>query len=131
MIAKGTPHNNGRKLAKYLTTGTRGERAELFELRGFIADNIKDAFRDVHIMAEATKADGLFFHIQVRNPEGETLDRQQWEYTANRIERMLGLGGQPRAIAFHIDETTGHEHMHVAWSRIDEETLTSSVCPIV
>ena len=42
---------------------------------------------------------------------------------------MLGLTGQPRAIAFHTDEKTGHEHMHVAWSRIDEDTLTAKQLP--
>jgi hypothetical protein len=129
MIAKGTTHNNGAKLASYMTTGKDGERAELWQLRGFEAANIKDAFRDVHIMADATKCEQPFFHVQVRNPEGEALNRQQWEYTTDRIERMLGLTVQPRAIAFHIDEQTGHEHMHVAWSRIDETTLTAKELP--
>ena len=31
MIAKGTTHNKGAKLARYLTTGKEGERAELWE----------------------------------------------------------------------------------------------------
>jgi hypothetical protein len=42
---------------------------------------------------------------------------------------MLGLKDQPRAITLHIDEKTGHEHMHVAWSRIDEEKLTARPLP--
>ncbi len=129
MIAKGTTHNNGAKLAWYMITGKDGERAELWELRGFEATGIKDAFRDVHIMAEATQCEQPFFHVQVRNPDGEILTRQQWQVTANRIERMLGLTGQPRAIAFHINEATGHEHMHVAWSRIDENTLKAKHLP--
>lgn len=129
MIAKGTAHNNGAKLASYMTTGKKGERAELWELRGFEATGIKDAFRDVQIMAGATKCQQPFFHVQVRNPEGETLTRHQWEIAATRIERMLGLTDQPRAIAFHIDEKTGEEHMHVAWSRIDESTLTAKELP--
>jgi len=129
MISKGTTHNNGAKLAAYMTTGKDGERAELWELRGFGATNIKDAFRDVQIMAGATKAEQPFFHVQVRNREGETLTRQQFEYAANRIERMLGLTGQPRAIAFHTFERNGEEHMHVAWSRIDQDTLTAISLP--
>jgi hypothetical protein len=128
MISKGTTHNNGTKLAWYMTTAKDGERVELWQLRGFNADNIKDGFRDVHIMAEATKCEQPFFHVQVRNREGETLTRQQWQVTANRIERMLGLTGQPRAIAFHTYDD-GNEHMHVAWSRIDENTLTARPLP--
>jgi hypothetical protein len=129
MISKGTTHNNGVRLAGYMTTGKEGERAELWQLRGFEATNIKDAFRDVQVMAGATKAEQPFFHVQVRNRDGETLTRQQWEKAADRIEQILGLAGQPRAIAFHTYERNGEEHMHVAWSRIDQDTLTAKPLP--
>ncbi len=129
MISKGNTHKNGVRLANYMTAGKDGERAELWELKGFEATNIRDAFRDVQIMAGATKCEHPFFHVQVRNRDGETLNRHQWEYTADRIGRMLGLADQPRAIAFHVDEKTGHEHMHVAWSRIDAETMTAKAIP--
>jgi hypothetical protein len=131
MIAKGNAHNNGSKLAAYLMNGGKhGERAELAELRGFGTTlDLKDAFRDVHIMAAATKAEQPLFHVQVRLPDGEKLTREQWQKTANRIERMLGLKDQPRAIVFHFDKETGEEHMHVAWSRIDARTLTAIPMP--
>jgi hypothetical protein len=129
MIAKGTTHNNGAKLARYMTTGKDGERAELWELCGFAAGDIRDAFRSVHVMAEATRCEQPFFHVQVRNPEGEELSRDQWRRVADRIESKLGLSGQPRAIAFHTDLATGHEHLHLAWSRIDGETMTARPLP--
>lgn len=71
MIAKGNRHNNGAKLARYMMTGNyeKDERAELYQLRGFASDNIRDAFRDVEVMAEATKADNALFHVQVRLPQ--------------------------------------------------------------
>ena len=130
MIAKGTPHNNGAKLAAYLTTGKENEKATLWELRGFASDDIREAFRSVHVMAEAIpQLEQPFFHVQVRNPEGEVLTREQWMRVADRIEAKLGLTDQPRAIAFHKNTETGHEHMHLAWSRIDEETLTARRLP--
>lgn len=129
MIAKGTQHNNGAKLAQYMITGKPGEHAELFELRGFAAADIKDGFRDVQIMAEGTKCEQPFFHVQVRNPTGEEMTRDQWRRVADRIESKLGLSGQPRAIAFHIEDANGHEHMHIAWSRIDENTMTAKHMP--
>jgi hypothetical protein len=129
MISKGTTHNNGARLAAYMETGKKGERAELWELRGFAATNIKDAFRCVDAMAGATKAEQPFFHVQVRNREGETLTRQQFEYAAARIERMLGLTGQPRAITFHTYEHNNDQHMHVAWSRIDQDAMTAKPLP--
>ncbi len=129
MIAKGTTHNNGGRLAVYMTTAKKGEQAELWQLRGFASDNIKEAFRDVHTMAEGTHCENPFFHVQVRNPEGENLTREQWERVADRIESKLGYSDQPRAIAFHKDLATGHEHMHVAWSRIDDQTMTVRELP--
>ena len=129
MISKGTTHNNGARLAAYMTAGKDGEKAELWQLRGFEATNIKDAFRDVQIMARGTKAEQPFFHVQVRNREGERLTRTQWEYAADRIEKMLGLGGQTRAIAFHPFTRNGDEHMHVAWSRIDQDTMKAIPLP--
>jgi Ti-type conjugative transfer relaxase TraA len=130
MIAKGTPHNNGAKLAAYLTTAKENEKVTLWELRGFASEDIREAFRSVHVMAEAIpQLEQPFFHVQVRNPEGETLTREQWMRVADRIEAKLGLTGQPRAIAFHENTETGHEHMHLTWSRIDEETLTARRLP--
>src|ERR1039458_4456099 len=90
MISKGTTHNNGVKLARYITKGKEGERAELWELRGFASNDITEAFRSVHVMAEGTECEQPFFHVQVRNPEGETLTREQWLVVANRHERKLG-----------------------------------------
>lgn len=129
MIAKGTTHNNGAKLARYMVTGKKSERAELFQLRGFAERDIVDAFRSIHILADATHCDKPFFHAQVRNPEGEEITREQWEQVADRIEAKLGYSGQPRAIAFHTDEKSGHEHMHVAWSRIDDENMIAKPLP--
>lgn len=96
MIIKGNRHNNGAKLAHYMMNGDRRkrERAELCELKGFgEAENILDAFRDVEVMAEATKADNALFHVQVRLPEHERLTPEQWQHTADRIEKRLGLTG--------------------------------------
>jgi hypothetical protein len=122
MIAKGNLHAHGAKLAAYLTTGKDGERAELAELRGFAATNIRDAFIDVQIQSEATRAEKPFFHAYVRLPADETLTPAQWQVAADRIERRLGFDDQPRAVAFHY-KANGETHMHVAWSRIDLDTM--------
>jgi Relaxase/Mobilisation nuclease domain len=129
MIAKGNTHDNGARLARYIVTGKEGEFAELWELRGFALRDITDAFRSVHVTAQKSQCKQPFFHVQVRNPEGETLTRSQWTMAAEKIEGMLGLGDQPRAIAVHTDRETGHEHIHIAWSRIDPETLKAKALP--
>lgn len=129
MIAKGNTHADCGKLAAYMVTGKDGEKAELHELRGFASDDIRKAFRTVAFLAEGTNCDKPLFHVQVRNPEGEKLTREQWQQVAERIERINGLTDQPRAIAFHTDMKTGHEHMHVAWSRIDDEAMRARPLP--
>jgi hypothetical protein len=120
MIAKGNIFTGGKKLADYLTTGKEGERAELVELRGFASDNIRDAFTDIEIQAEATRCEKPFFHAYIRLPDHEALTREQSLYVADRFESKLGFDGQPRAIAFHHYDD-GTTHMHMAWSRIDTE----------
>ena len=129
MIAKGNRHSNGAKLARYLTTGKEGERAELIELRGFESPDITDAFRHVHVMAGSTRCTHLFFHVQVRNPPGEDLTPEQRIRIVNRLESKLGLKDQPRAVALHIDQETGESHIHAAWSLIDENALKARPLP--
>jgi hypothetical protein len=129
MIAKGNRHSSGSKLARYLVTGKDGERVELAELRGFESADIHEAFRHVHVMADSTRCTRPFFHVQVRNPAGEDLTPEQRTRVVNRIESKLGLSGQPRAVALHIDLETGDTHIHVAWSLIDENTLKARPLP--
>src|SRR5665213_1184095 len=129
MIAKGTPHQDGAILARYLVTGKDCEHAALWQLRGFALESIVDAFRSVHVMAAATRCTAPFFHVSLRTRDDEHLKRPQWEYAADCIERMLGLTGQPRAVAVHASAETGHAHLHLAWSRINEETLTAKPLP--
>jgi len=122
MIAKGNPHNDGPYLARYLAADSKGiERAELAELRGFATENVFDAFALGQLMAEGTRCEQPFFHVQVRLPKGEELTREQWHKVADRIERRLGFHDQPRAIVFH--QKKGQEHMHLVFSRIDTDTM--------
>lgn len=120
MFAKANFHKHAVKLAAYLVKGHPHERAELVEMRGFAATDLRDAFRDIQIMArDGTKAESAFFHCYVRLPKGESLTQEQWIGTvADRVERRLGFTGQARAIAFHTNRETGERHMHMAWSRI-------------
>ncbi len=122
MIARGQIHSSGPKLAAYLTTGKEGERAELVELRGVLAEDIRGAFADLQNIAALTKAEKPFFHAHIRLPDDERLTREQWLIVADRMEKALGFEGQARAIAFHRSGTHG-DHLHVAWNRIDLDTM--------
>ena len=123
MIPKGNLHANGGKLATYITKGEDDEKAELIEMRGFATDDLREAFSDIQDIADSqTQCQKPFFHAYVRLPKDESLTREQWLETANRIEAKLGFDGQPRGVALHFLED-GTAHMHVAWSRIDTDQM--------
>ncbi|AWV20008.1 Hypothetical protein RADP37_05499 (plasmid) [Roseomonas mucosa] len=124
MIARGTIHSSGPKLAAYLTTGKEGERAELIELRGGLpGETVRDVFGDLQAIADsATRAEKPFFHGYVRLPDDERLDRTAWLKIADRFETALGFQGQPRAVALHHGGPEGN-HLHVGWWRINADTM--------
>jgi hypothetical protein len=124
MIGKGNHHADGVKLAAYLMSGHRGERAELIEVRGFgPVSDLRDGFHIEQIRASCgTRADKPFFHVQFRGAHGEGLKlttAQQLEI-ADRCDRALNLVGQPRAASLHINEQTGDRHLHLGYSLVAE-----------
>lgn len=118
MIAKGNLHGDGVKLASYLVTGHHGEFAELVMLRGCAGADLATAFRLEELRILGTKAAAGFFHCYIRLAPGERLTRRQWLDVGDRAEQALGFAGQPCAMSFHTDATTGARHLHIAWSRI-------------
>ena len=126
MIAKGNLHAHGPKLAAYLVTGKPGERAELALMEGFAASDLRDAFRDVEIMAAGTNAKAPFFHLYTRFPRGEIQDTPESRALcleiARRQVKALGYGGQPYAVSFQTDRKSGELHMHIGISRIARST---------
>ena len=129
MICKGKLYKSGASTADYLTREIDGERVEVAQVRGFASEDIFEALCSVDVMAKATRGEKPIFQTSVRNLPGEHLTPEQWEYAADRVEAKLGLTGQPRVIVFHIDTETGDRHMHIAWSRVDEESMTLREVP--
>jgi hypothetical protein len=109
--------------------GRYGERVAAPELYGFAAENIFDAFRDVHTAAGVGAIENPLFHIQIRLPKGEQMTPAQWDITAARTLKTAGLEGQPYARVFHTDELTGEIHCHLAVSMIDEQTHHAKAMP--
>lgn len=60
MICKGNTHQNGTKLARYITTPKEGEHVVRGEIRGFATEDITKAFQSVHVMAEGTRCEQQF-----------------------------------------------------------------------
>lgn len=123
MILKASQRGNGQNLAAHLMRTDDNEHMELHELRGFAASNLKDAFKEAEAISLGTKCRQYLFSVSLNPPEGVALPSEYFSETADRIERELGLEGQPRALVLH--EKEGRRHAHCVWSRIDPDTMTA------
>ena len=123
MILKGSQRAFGQELAAHLMKLDDNEHVELHQLRGFVADDLKGAFKEVEAISRGTKCRQYLFSLSLSPPEQERVPPAIFERAIDTIEQRLGLEGQPRAIVFH--EKEGRRHAHCVWSRIDAETMTA------
>jgi hypothetical protein len=125
MNAKAKIRGDGAQLARYLLTGEEGETAELVSTRGLSGfTDPEAAFAAFERIAELnTRSTKPFLHGHIRIAPGEHLTDAQWERALERMEKRLGCEGQPRIVSFHTNVQTGEKHMHVAWFRINLETM--------
>ena len=112
----GNVRGSGGELAAHLQKH-ENEHIEIFELRGFMADDLEGAFAEARAMSNATKCQKYLFSLSVNPPPGEEVATPDFLEAIDQAEKRLGLLGQPRAIVFH--EKLGRRHAHAVWSRID------------
>lgn len=127
MILKGSKRSGGIALALHLLNEQDNEHIELHELRGFSADTLKGAFKEIEAISKGTRCRQYLFSLSLSPPEAECVPVEQFEKAIGRIEKKLGLEDQPRAIVFH--EKEGRRHAHCVWSRIDGETMKAIDMP--
>lgn len=121
MILKASQRGGGQGLAVHLMRTDENEHVEVHELRGFASDDLSEAFKEAEAVSRATKCRQYLFSLSLNPPQQADVPIAAFEDAIERIERKLGLQGQPRAIVFH--EKEGRRHAHCVWSRIDSETL--------
>lgn len=117
MILKGNQRANGRELALHLLNVEDNEHATVYELRGFLADDLMGAFNESEAVSMGTKCEQYLFSLSLNPPPTANVSAAEFERVICEIERRMGLSGQPRAIVFH--EKKGRRHAHCVWSRID------------
>jgi hypothetical protein len=125
MIIKGGSRKSGGFFAKHLMNAQENERVEVKEIRGVYADDIKEAFREMRLVAAGTGCQNYFYHASISPREDEPLTPEQWEYSVDKLEQNLGLTGHARFQVQH--EKAGRAaHRHIVWSRIDPDTMTAT-----
>lgn len=126
MILKGSQRSGGKQLAYHLLKN-ENEHVNVHEVRGFISEDLKEAFEESHAISKGTQCKQYLFSLSLNPPQQEKVPVSVFEKAVDEIENKLGLKDQPRAIVFH--EKEGRRHAHVVWSRIDEENMKAINLP--
>jgi hypothetical protein len=122
VVIKGKSVAGAARLAAHLERTDTNERMEVLELRGVAADDLRGALREMEAVASGCpNCKKPFYHASINTRADEHLTPEQREQSIDRLEKELGLTGQPRAVVAHVKE--GREHCHIVWSRIDLETM--------
>ncbi|MGY8814170.1 MAG: relaxase/mobilization nuclease domain-containing protein, partial [Gammaproteobacteria bacterium] len=117
MILKGNQRAGGRQMAIHLLNGEQNEHVNVHEVRGFMAGNVLGALNEAYALSKGTQCKQFMYSLSLNPPQDEKVSIQTFEETLDRVEKKLGLEGQPRVVVFH--EKEGRRHAHAVWSRID------------
>ncbi|WP_305968476.1 MULTISPECIES: relaxase/mobilization nuclease domain-containing protein [unclassified Mameliella] len=123
MILKGNQRGGAAKLARHLLRTDENEHVTVHELRGFSAEDLTDALREIEAVSKGTRCRQYLFSLSLNPPETAEAKVEDFEAAITDIEQKLGLEGQPRAVVFH--EKEGRRHAHCVWSRIDTNSMTA------
>ena len=121
MILKGSQRAGAKALSAHLMNERDNDHVSLFDLRGFVADDLHGALNEAHAISKGTSCKQFMFSLSLNPPPNAVLGGEEFERAATEAEKRLGLTGQPRAIVIH--EKEGRRHAHVVWSRIDASEM--------
>ena len=127
MILKGSQRGGAKQLGLHLLKTVENEHVEIYDVRGFMTDDVVGALREAEAVSKGTKCRQFLFSVSLNPPEIESVRIETFEQAITAIEEKHGLTDQPRVIVFH--EKEGRRHCHAVWSRIDAETMTAKPLP--
>jgi len=121
MIIKGGSRAGPQQLARHLQRTDTNERVEILQLDS-PTGNLNEALRDWQFISTGTRGSKGLYHANIDPDARYTMTADQWKIAVDRLEKELGLDGQPRAVVMH--EKHGRQHIHVVWQRTDIDTMT-------
>ncbi len=127
MILHGNTRGGAKQLALHLMNAEDNEYVELHDLKGFAANDVQGAFREVQAIARGTRCKQFLYSLSLSPPPSAAVDHSAFEEAIREIEDQLRLSGQPRVIVFH--EKEGRRHCHAVWSRIDAASMKAINLP--
>lgn len=126
MILKASQRGGGMALASHLLK-SENEHVEIHEVRGFVTDDVRGAFKEAEAVVKGTRCKQHLFSVSFNPPADAIVSVAKFEAAIERVEEANGLKGQPRIVIFH--EKEGRRHAHCVWSRIDAETMIARPLP--
>lgn len=124
MIISGGSRSGAGQMAAYALAQGGNEVSEIVEVnhrRGGDAASVKAAFKEMEAVAKGTRCEKFLYHAQINPEKEERLTPKQWGQAVELLEKDLKLAGHSRVVWRDVKE--GREHYHVAWSRIDPESM--------
>jgi len=125
MILIGNQRGNAKNLAIHLLK-EENERVEIHQIRGFVSENLNEAFQESYAISRATQCKQHLYSLSLNPPKNAKPTEQDFEDAINQVEKQLGLTDQPRVIVFHEKRGVDGElrkHAHAVWCRIDTDKM--------
>lgn len=127
MILKASQRGGASQLAAHLLKVEENEHVEVHEVSGFVSDNLSGALREIQAISQGTRCRQYMFSISLNPPQDESVSVEIFEKALGKIEKQMGLEGQPRVVVFH--EKEGRRHAHCVWSRIKSDEMKAINLP--
>jgi len=79
MILKAKERGNAAQLARYLMQTRENDHVELHEVRGFISDDLLEAFHEADAIARGTRCKKNVFSLSLNPPEDAEVSTEAFE----------------------------------------------------
>lgn len=127
MILHGNQRAGANQLAKHLMNDRDNDHVTVHEIRGCVAETLPGALQEMDAISKGTRCKQFMFSLSLNPPPGKDVPTDAFTEAADRVEKEVGLEGQPRVIVLH--EKNGRRHAHCVWSRINTEEMKAINLP--
>lgn len=92
MILKGSQRGNAAQLARHLMNARDNEHVELYELRGFVAEELDGALLEAEAIARGTRCKQCLFSLSLSPPAHADVSVAEFEEAVEMAEARLVIG---------------------------------------
>ena len=124
MILKGGPRAKAAELAAHLLRTDTNETVRVMGFEGVAAQSVRGALMEMEAVAAGGRTGKPLYHISISPEADELLTDAEWALAADRLGRALGMADHQRLMVLHTKN--GRQHAHIAWNRVNIETLKTA-----